>query len=288
METLPAADATKSSHKMARFATSESGNAPASSCVGGTMTHSLIRRVRQAGLGLIPSVATAATAAAAAPSPRVLVGPEIRVTEADVAASNEEIRQAYAALASMWASDFEQMGRRFVTPRIYNYRGNVRTSCGIMAANNAAYCSATNAIYFDEIFVARQGKAAARQLGTDGDMAGIGVIAHEMGHAAAIQLGIASRIPYDNEAIADCMAGAFARSAQDDGSLEAGDLDEAMVGLAAAGDPQVELTGNRRIDSRRMAQARLMGHGTSDQRVENFQVGLESGLRGCIPRGARS
>ena len=249
------------------------------------MTHSLIRRARHAGLALAVMTITASAASAAAPATRLAPPSDIRVTEADVAESNEEIRQAYAALASMWARDFEQMGRRFVTPRIYNYRGNVRTSCGIMAANNAAYCSATNAIYFDEVFVARQRKEAARQLGTDGDMAGIGVIAHEMGHAAAIQLGVASRIPYDNEAIADCMAGAFARSAQDDGSLEPGDLDEAMVGLAAAGDPEVELTGNSRVDRRRMARMRLIGHGTSDQRVDNFRVGLAEGIRGCIPRG---
>jgi predicted metalloprotease len=152
-----------------------------------------------------------------------------------------------------------------------------------MTANNAAYCSATNSIYFDEVFLARQRKEAARHLRTDGDMAGVGVIAHEMGHAVAAQLGVQSRIPYENEAIADCLAGAFAQKAERDGSLEAGDLEEAFVGLAAAGDPEVRLTGDRRIDRRRVAHARLMGHGTSEQRMANFQAGYTAGTPGCLP-----
>ncbi|HET9424053.1 MAG TPA: neutral zinc metallopeptidase [Gemmatimonadaceae bacterium] len=247
------------------------------------MNQSIFRWARQAGLALVLTTGVFTTAAAA-PAPRLDHVPDVRITEADVAESNAEIRDAYAALAGMWAKDFEAMGRRFAVPRIYSYRGNVRTSCGVMMANNAAYCPARNAIYFDEVFLTRQRKEAARHLGTDGDMAGIGVIAHEMGHAAAIQLGIASRITYENEAIADCLAGAFARRAQEDGSLEPGDLDEAMLGLAAAGDPEVELTGNARIDNRRLARARMMGHGTSEQRVSNFETGLERGIRGCLPR----
>src|SRR5690242_11439673 len=100
---------------------------------------SLIRAARKSGFALM----FAGTAIAARPA-------DIRVTEADVRESNAEIQQAYGALAAMWTQDFEQMGRRFVVPRIYNYRGNVRTSCGVMTQSNAAYCSANNAIFFDE------------------------------------------------------------------------------------------------------------------------------------------
>lgn len=252
------------------------------------MTHSMIRSVRQIGLALGLAAGAAATASAAAPALHVVAGPRVDVTEYDIAKSNEKIDAAYGALADMWVKDFAQMGRRFVVPRVYRYRGNIRTSCGVMSPNNAAYCSVNNAIYFDEVFVARQGKEAARQLGTDGDMAGIGVIAHETGHAAAIQLGLASRVPYTNEAIADCLAGAFALHAQESGQLEDGDLDEAYIGLAAAGDPAVELTGNQRIDDRRTARAQMMGHGTSEQRMANFQVGLKGGLEGCVARTRRS
>lgn len=207
---------------------------------------------------------------------------DVRLTERDVAESTDEAVKVHEALAGMWSGVFEQLGRRFVTPRLYAYRGTVRTACGVMSSGNAAYCGGTNAIYFDEVFVARQRKLAGARLGTDGDMAGIGVIAHEVGHAVALQLGLNSRVTYDNEAIADCFTGVFARQAERDGLLEEGDLDEAILGMAAAGDPEVELTGDRRIDARRLARARMMGHGTSEQRVANFQTGYRRGVRGCI------
>lgn len=250
------------------------------------MTNRIERWARVAGLTVVLSALSISTASAAVAEHRI-VPPAADVTEADVAESNQELANAYGALITMWENDFSKMGRRFVAPRIAKYRGNVRTSCGIMSANNAAYCSATNAIYYDEVFVARQRKEAARQLRSDGDMAGVGIIAHEMGHAVAIQLGAQSRIPYENEAMADCLAGSFARESERNGSLEPGDLEEAFAGLAAAGDPEIRMTGNARVDNRRAERLRLMGHGTSDQRMSNFQAGYSSGTPACLPIGRR-
>jgi uncharacterized protein len=208
---------------------------------------------------------------------------DVGVTAQDVAASNAKVAMAYNALVTMWSGDFEQLGTRFAPPGLVRYRGAVRTSCGLMGGNNAAYCTARNTIYFDEIFVARQAKEAARALGTDGDMAAVGIIAHEMGHAVAMQLGADSPVPYYNEAAADCLAGAFTQRSARDGMLEPGDLDEAFHGLAAAGDPTPQLTGNRRIDARIAYRAALMGHGTRDQRLANFTTGYEQGAGACLP-----
>ena len=204
------------------------------------------------------------------------------VTEQDVAASNAKVLMAYNALVSMWAEDFAQLGTRFTPPGLVRYRGAVRTACGVMGGNNAAYCTARNTIYFDDVFVARQAKDAARDLGTDGDMAAVGIIAHEMGHAVAIQLGADSPVPYYNEATADCLAGVFTQRSARNGSLEPGDLDEAFHGLAAAGDPTPQLTGNRRIDARISYRAALMGHGTREQRLTNFRTGYEHGAGACL------
>jgi predicted metalloprotease len=204
------------------------------------------------------------------------------VTEQDVAASNAKVVMAYNALVAMWADDFAQRGTRFTPPGLVRYRGAVRTPCGMMSGNNAAYCTARNTIYFDDVFVARQAKDAARDLGTDGDMAAVGIIAHEMGHAVAIQLGADSPVPYYNEATADCLAGVFTQHSARDGSLESGDLDEAFHGLAAAGDPTPQLTGNRRIDARISYRAALMGHGTREQRLANFRAGYERGAGACL------
>ena len=204
------------------------------------------------------------------------------VTDADIAASNQKIVQAYRALVGMWSERFTRLGARFAAPALQPYRGAVRTACGVMQSDNAGYCTARNAIYFDERFLATLAGAASRELRSDGDMAAIGVIAHEMGHAVVAQLGADSGIPYENEAAADCLAGAFTQESARDGSLEAGDLEEAFFGLAAAGDPTPQLTGNRRMDRRIITRAALLGHGTREQRLDNFRAGYEHGPGACV------
>lgn len=243
--------------------------------------HFVSRWARRSGLALVLALAAAGSAGAAQPS--IQSDPaDTRVTEQDVAASNAKISAAFGALVEMWYADFHAVGARFVTPGLARYRGQVMTSCGVMPSNNALYCPSRNTIYFDEVFIARQAKNAARDLGTDGDMVAIGIIAHEMGHAVAAQLGESSRVPYENEATADCLAGTFARHAQEDGTLEKGDLDEAFYGMAAAGDPTPQPTGNPRHDARVIRMVSLMGHGTRQQRMSNFKAGFEGGAGACL------
>jgi len=215
--------------------------------------------------------------------PRSLDDPvRLTLTAEDVRASNEEAAAAYGALVSMWTNALRPLGVRFVAPRFVRYRGATRTACGVMPASNAVYCFNNNTIYFDDVFLAGQTKLTGHALDTDGDMAAVGIIAHEMGHAVAMQLGFRSRISYENEAVADCLAGAFARQAKADGSLEDGDLDEAFHAMAAAGDPELRPTGDRRLDRRRAAVLAREGHGTRDQRMQNFRNGLNGGGRACL------
>jgi predicted metalloprotease len=248
------------------------------------MNRSVLRRGRSLALATVLALVPAASAVAApvnGPTPADAVS--ARVTAADVAASNEKARMAYGALVPMWEAHFESLGERFAAPRHARFNGpGVRTACGAVTANNAAYCPRTNTIYYDELFLAAMAKRAASQLGTDGDMAAVGVIAHEMGHAVAIQLGNMSRYTYENEKTADCLAGAFARQAEADGSLEDGDLDEALYGMAAAGDPTPQPTGNPRYDARVVRMVRLMGHGTREQRMANFKAGYDGGAGACL------
>ena len=68
------------------------------------------------------------------------------VSETAIAASNRKVAMAYQALVSMWSGRFADIGQRFAAPALLAYRGPVRTSCGVMSANNAAYCTARNAI----------------------------------------------------------------------------------------------------------------------------------------------
>jgi uncharacterized protein len=240
-----------------------------------------VHRARQLGLALMLVAGSAASAHAG--QVRDADAPEAAsLTERDITASNEEIAAAYGALVNMWSTDFERLGVRFTPPKLLRYRGAVRTACGVMGGNNAEYCPSRNAIYFDEVFIAQQAKEAARALGTDGDMVAVGIIAHEMGHAVAAQLDDWSQIPYENEAAADCLAGAFAQQSAKDGTLEKGDLEEAFFGLAAAADPTPRMTGNRRIDSRIALRMALMGHGSREQRMANFKAGYDGGPGACL------
>ncbi len=208
----------------------------------------------------------------------------LEITSSDIAASNQKVRMAHAALADMWRQYFRHNGATFAVPGLVRYRGVAGSSCGVMRRNNAGYCPADNTIYFDEVFLASQSKLAGRELGTDGDMAAVGIIAHEMGHAVSIQLGFHSPSVYAMEATADCLAGAFADHARNDGSLEPGDIEEAFFGMAAAGDPEPELTGDSRVDRRILRVASTMGHGTRVQRTQNFKLGLDHGPDACLSK----
>jgi len=227
-------------------------------------------------LGLLSNSARASTES---PEP---APPTVEITTQELDASNAKVEAVYNALIQMWSADFKQIGERFATPRIARYRSPIRTPCGVMMPDNAGYCMVDNTIYFDDVFVAGEEKLAAEALGTDGDMAGLGIIAHEMGHAVAMQPGHVSRVSYQNEATADCLAGAFAKHAQQDGSLERGDVEEAVFGMASAGDPTPQLTGNDRMDQRILARMEMVGHGTRDQRVQNFRTGLKGGEGVCL------
>ena len=129
---------------------------------------------RFSALALSALLALPTSAALAAPSVKdsaASVSRTTELTERDVAASNDKVRMAYSDLAAMWVNGLARMRERFAVPRLLRYRGAARSACGIMQPNNATYCPNENAIYYDEVFVAAQAKAAALELGTDGDMA---------------------------------------------------------------------------------------------------------------------
>ena len=208
----------------------------------------------------------------------------ITVTSRDVEESNAKVRDAYGDLVTMWTGEFRDVGEPFAAPRLARYRRATQTACGRVLPSNASYCPTSNTIYFDDVFVAVQAKAAGQALGTDGDMVAIGIIAHEMGHAVAMQLGYYSRRSYDNESVADCLAGAFTKWADRAGSIEDGDIEESFFGMAAAGDPTPQPTGDRWIDARNAARIGRQAHGTREQRMQNFRDGLDGGPSACMPK----
>lgn len=97
------------------------------------------------------------------------------------------------------------------------------------------------------------------------------IVAHEFGHsvqaALSDQLHVAGPNTMQNELLADCFAGNWAHSQDSGGKLQSGDLDAARAVMNAIGDPNV----NDRDH-----------HGTSQERVNAFSLGLDNSPVGCM------
>ena len=135
-----------------------------------------------------------------------------------------------------------------------------------LIAENAFYCPEDDIIAWDEVGLL---PPLNEQFGA---FTVAIVIAHEFGHA------IQARLPENRqlnvgilrELQADCLAGAWARSVEQQGLLQAGDLDEAVTGLYSARD----LPGTDFTDPR--------AHGSGFQRIRAFGDGYEGGPRECL------
>jgi hypothetical protein len=113
------------------------------------------------------------------------------------------------------------------------------------------------------------------------------VIAHEVGHHVQRLLGIseevqaakrgrdgvsANRLSVRQELQADCFAGIWAHHARRSRDLlEQGDIEEGLTAAAAIGDDRLQKQAGGRVapDS--------FTHGSSEQRVRWFRIGLEKG-----------
>lgn len=93
-------------------------------------------------------------------------------------------------------------------------------------------------------------------------------LAHEWGHHIQNWMDVpfprtaAESVNYENQA--DCIAGSFARYAGDQGWLESDDLDDVETLLANIG-----------------SDGAGRDHGTSAERAAAFQLGDDSGIKGC-------
>jgi predicted metalloprotease len=187
------------------------------------------------------------------------------ITEADVRLMWEKVQLGITIVDQFWREKFAQNGLGYRRPQVKYYTSPVNTSCGEMEMNNAAYCPRDHTIYFDAIFFTRLMKGVGDQLGTDGDMAIIFVLAHEWGHAAQGLTGTLSNNTTTNETNADCTAGAFTLYAYQKGWLEKGDIEEVSFTISNFGD---DLPWG-------------ITHGDPEERLLLFKRGIKKGLAGC-------
>ena len=184
----------------------------------------------------------------------------------------------------VWGALFEAMyQKRYPPTTLTLYTGAVRSGCGVSsAAAGPFYCPADARVYLDTTFF----DELSRRFGAPGDFAQAYVIAHEVGHHVQNVTGTMER--YDREAQrlderrrnalsirlelqADCYAGVWGHFAQRRNLLEPGDLDEGLRAAGAVGDDTIM----KRTQGYVVPDA--MNHGTAEQRMRWFRVGLSGG-----------
>jgi predicted metalloprotease len=162
------------------------------------------------------------------------------------------------------------------------FSGGTNTGCGQASAQMGPfYCPADELVYFDLDFLQQM----QQQFGATGDLAAQYIAAHEYGHHVQNVLGVstevsrlqqqdpgmANRYSVALELQADCFAGTWARSADQRGLLEPGEISEAIDAAAAVGDDRIQSQAGMTVDPDSFT------HGTSEQRVQWFRRGYDTG-----------
>ncbi len=197
----------------------------------------------------------------------------------------EFVSVVLADTEEVWADVLPaQAGGQYRNPKLVLFRGAVQSACGgASAAMGPFYCPGDQKIYLDTDFF----DMMARKMGAGGDFAYAYVIAHEVGHhvqnltgilpqvnAARARMGEreANAVSVMTELQADCYAGIWARQAQDRfGTLEEGDLAEAMRAAEAVGDDVIQTSAGR------TPMPDSFTHGSAAQRQEWFSRGFRTG-----------
>ena len=181
------------------------------------------------------------------------------------------LEQVLGSLQTYWSRTLPaEFGVTYSSPsRFSYYRGEEGggPSCGGQPAppKNAFYCPAGDFIAWDETGLVIPYYVSA------GDFAAAFVLAHEFGHAMQARLPRQQQLPVLTELQADCFAGAWSRSVQDEGYLQAGDLDEATFAVFSARD----VPGTAFTDP--------AAHGTGFERTRAFTDGYSDGAGACFP-----
>lgn len=206
------------------------------------------------------------------------------ITPADERAA-EFVSVTLADTEEVWSDIFaRQVGAPYDPPTLVLFKGQTQSACGgASAATGPFYCPPEKKAFLDTAFFT----TLEDRLGAGGDFAAAYVVAHEIAHHVQNELGILGQVNQmraqmneaDSNAMsvrvelqADCFSGIWAQAAQDKfGSIERGDIAEAMNAAAQIGDDTLQRNAGQAV------QPHTFTHGTSEQRQRWFLRGLESG-----------
>lgn len=181
---------------------------------------------------------------------------------------------------NLWGEVFQQNNVRYVAPKVVLFTSQIQSGCGVADARSGPfYCPNDQKVYIDLSFYDQ----LRQQFGAPGDFAQAYVIAHEIAHHVQNLTGVlpefnaqrASMSQEEQNAYsvrvelqADCYAGIWANYANRENLLEQGDVEEAINAANQIGDDTL---------TRGTVQPRNYTHGTSQQRMEWLQRGMQSG-----------
>jgi len=205
------------------------------------------------------------------------------VTEADQQAA-QFVSVTLADTEEIWGEVFRKdVGQAYRPTTLVLFKGSTGSACGgASGATGPFYCPGDQKVYLDTDFFTE----LSRRFGAKGDFAAAYVVAHEVAHHVQDELGILAQanairakvgeaqsnaISVRIELQADCYSGIWARYAETRlGTLEPGDIAEAINAAKQIGDDTLQRAAGRRV------MPESFTHGTSEQRQRWFAVGYRN------------
>jgi predicted metalloprotease len=194
-----------------------------------------------------------------------------------------------AVMADLQETWQAHLGGQYSPTAVRLFRDAIQSGCGFgQSATGPFYCPADHRVYLDLSFFSE----LRQRFRAPGDFAQAYVVAHEVGHHVQTITGLegklrqaqesrpdqANQLSVRMELQADCYAGVWGhrasqsgRAAQGKVELESDDLEEGLNAAAAIGDDRLQRQGGGRVAPESFT------HGSSQQRVEWFRRGFESG-----------
>ena len=206
-----------------------------------------------------------------------------QITDAEQDQMAEFVSVVTKETENLWTQVFQANGSSYAPPTVVLFTSQTSTGCGTAsAATGPFYCPEDQKVYIDLSFY----DELRTRFGAPGDFAEAYVLAHEVGHHVQNLTGVlpefnsrrqtmseddANAYSVRIELQADCYAGVWANFANREGIVESGDYQEAITAANSIGDDTLQR------QSQGMAVPRTFTHGTSEQRMQWLQRGMQSG-----------
>ena len=198
------------------------------------------------------------------------------------------------SVQAYWKTAYpKQSGQAYEPITTVRFNGSTSSACGQASAQMGPfYCPNDRKVYLDTTFFDQM---LTGELGAKGGPFAIGyVIAHEYGHHIEDQLGVLGKLRTQQgaksdsvrvELMADCLAGAWAKGAQETkdaqgqtiiSELNQDDIKRAIDAAQAVGDDRIQKRTSGRVNTDSFT------HGSAAQRVKWFNTGLDLGsIKAC-------